>query len=173
MPGSHVFSDESNISHYEGATNNDPLGRKLEPFQDEKRIVVHTCFNLLLHLFAKGKMCFVVGAMIINACGCQLWPITTLSLPSCSVLAVDVSPCFCCSKHTQKNSDYTNVLSNLRPNWAWSNNNALTSSSDKQIGRSESQVHSCKCKIYFQEMFSNYYWSEMIRGHMMHEQCGF
>lgn len=45
------------ILHYEGATKNDPLGRKLEPFQDEKRIVVRTCFNLLQHLFAKGKMC--------------------------------------------------------------------------------------------------------------------
>lgn len=52
-----MCTQTSLILHYEGATKNDPLGRKLEPFQDEKRIVVRTCFNLFQHLFAKGKMC--------------------------------------------------------------------------------------------------------------------
>lgn len=52
-----MCSQTSLILHYEGATKNDPLGRKLEPFQDEKRIVVRTCLNLPLLLFAKGKMC--------------------------------------------------------------------------------------------------------------------
>lgn len=48
--------------------------------------------------------CAVGRSLIINACGCQ------------------------------KHANYTNVLSYLRPNWAWSNTDVLASFSDKQIG---------------------------------------
>lgn len=64
-----MCSQTSLILHYEGATKNDPLGRKLEPFQDEKGIVVHTCVNLCLQKQKRALvLCFVV---IINAYCCQ------------------------------------------------------------------------------------------------------